>query len=124
MKTHAVNKSVPENVILRRPAEGEEKVSQTPKVKGDQSLMVMDVVQKAPVEVFLLQSETLDPDGDGRVIFVQGAVSNGIMPAAAAIGKFAVMNDGTLAYNARGFDDLPGAEFDLIDVAKLIEHNN
>jgi hypothetical protein len=90
-------------------------------VKGDKSVLVIDVMQKRPVEVFLLNGKNLDPKGDGRLIFVQGAVSNGLMTAEGAKSKFAVQPDGTAVYNARGFDDAAGEKFDLLDIAALIE---
>jgi hypothetical protein len=122
MKTHPANKRIPESAIIRRPDPPGSNVSEKPKVEGDKSLIVMDVAQKAPVQVFLLKGRALNPGADHRIIFVQGQVSNGIMPAEVAKSKFAVMKDGTLVYNARGFDDVAGADFDMLDIAELIEN--
>jgi hypothetical protein len=67
----------------------------------------------------------LHKDVDGRVMVIQGPVSTNVVPAANAKGLFAIKKDGTLIYNDQGFDDVPGnAEFDMLDIVKLIEHNN
>lgn len=120
---------IPEDVKIKREAATETgaKISTTgPEVQGDQAKQIIDVAMSRPVHVSLIEGKALTPDTDGRLIFVQGPVSNDLMPIAAARSKFAVKkNDGTAIYNARGFDDVPaGADFDLLDIEKLIEHNH
>jgi hypothetical protein len=119
---------IPEEVKIPREAAKETgtKISTTgPEVQGDQALQIIDNTMSRPVHVSLIEGKALTPDTDGRLIFVQGPVSNDLMPIAAARSKFAVKKDGTAIYNARGFDDVAaGADFDLLDIEKLIEHNH
>jgi hypothetical protein len=124
---HPGNKRIPEKAIIRRePASPEgTKVTASPEVEGDKALMIIDNVNSRPVHVSLLEGKALTKDTDGRVLFIQGPVSNKTVPIAAARSLFAVKKDGTVIYNDRGFDDVPaGADFDLVDIVALIEHNN
>lgn len=125
------NTPIPEKMLIPRGPEagaGEQPppLSQSPAVQGDQTQMIMDILQKRPVEVFLIEAKALVKGAKGRLVFVQGPVSNGLMTVAAARTKFAVLKDGTAVYNAHGFDDVPSTakDFDLLDVEALIEHNN
>lgn len=123
---HPGNKRIPAAAIIQRnpSLETGTKITASPEVQGDKTLMVIDITDSRPVQVFLLEGKPLTKEEDGRLIFVQGPVANDIMPVAAARSKFAVKKDGTAIYNARGFDEVSaGADFDLLDIAKLIEHN-
>lgn len=125
--THPGNQRIPEKAIIRREPVNPEgtKVTASPEVQGDKTLMVIDNVNNRPVHVSLLEGKALTKDTDGRVLFIQGPVSNKTVPIAAARSLFAVKKDGTVIYNDRGFDDVPaGADFDLVDIVALIEHNN
>jgi hypothetical protein len=126
LKHHPANKRIPGSALIPRAADAETsgQVSEKVAVKGDQTITVIDVMQKRPVEVFLFKGKALNPKDDGRLIFVQGAVSNGLMTAAGARSKFAVEADGTAVYNAHGFDDVPNGKVQLLDIAELIESNN
>jgi hypothetical protein len=126
-KAHPGNKRIPEKAIIRRePANLEgTKITASPEVQGDKALMIIDDVNNRPVHVSLLEGKALTKDTDGRVLFIQGPVSNKTVPIANARSLFAVKKDGTVIYNDRGFDDVPaGADFDLVDIVALIEHNN
>jgi hypothetical protein len=126
-KTHPGNKRIPEKAIIRREPDFPEgsKVTASPEVQGDKALMIIDNVNSRPVHVSLLEGKALTKDTDGRVLFIQGPVSNKTVPIANARSLFAVKKDGTVIYNDRGFDDVPaGADFDLVDIVALIEHNN
>lgn len=120
---------IPDSALIKRDNVNPEpgaKISTTgPEVQGDQSLQIIDNTMSRPVHVSLIEGKALTPDTDGRLIFVQGPVSNDLMPIAVARSKFAVKKvDGTAIYNARGFDDVAHADFDLLDIEKLIEHNH
>jgi hypothetical protein len=119
---------IPESAKIKRDNVGPEpgaKISTTgPEVQGDQALQIIDNTMSRPVHVSLIEGKALTPDTDGRLIFVQGPVSNDLMPIAAARSKFAVKKDGTAIYNARGFDDVVAGDFELLDIEKLIEHNH
>lgn len=126
-KTHPENKRIPEKAIIQRaPANPEGTlVTASPEVQGDKALLIVDVVNMRPVHVSLIQGKALTKDTDGRVLFIQGPVSNQTVPIANAKALFAVKKDGTVIYNDRGFDDVPaGADFDMVDIVALIEHNN
>jgi hypothetical protein len=126
-KTHPGNKRIPEKAIIQRePANPDgTKITASPEVQGDKALMIIDNVNSRPVHVSLLEGKALTKDTDGRVLFIQGPVSNKTVPIANARSLFAVKKDGTVIYNDRGFDDVPaGADFDLVDIVALIEHNN
>jgi hypothetical protein len=120
--------AIPDEVKIKRdnvgPEPGAKISTQGPEVQGDQALQIIDNTMSRPVHVSLIEGKALTPDTDGRLIFVQGPVSNDLMPIAAARSKFAVKKDGTAIYNARGFDDVVTGEFDLLDIEKLIEHNH
>lgn len=122
------NTPIPDAALIKRDNVGPEpgaKISTTgPEVQGDQALQIIDNTMSRPVHVSLIEGKALTPDTDGRLIFVQGPVSNDLMTVAAARSKFAVKKDGTAIYNARGFDDVVGGDFDLLDIEKLIAHNH
>lgn len=121
------NTGIPESALIKRkaaPADPGAKMTDTVEVQGDQTQQIIDNVQKRPVHVSLIEGKGLTPDTDGRLVFVQGPVSDDLMTIAAARSKFAVQKDGTAIYNARGFDDVPGGDFDLLDIEKLIAHNH
>lgn len=123
--THPANKRVPDSVLIKRPgAEEGTKVTASPEVQGDKALMIVDVVNGRTVHVSLIEGVALTKDTDGRLVFIQGPVSNNLVPVANAKGLFAVKQDGTVIYNDRGFDDVAHAEFDMLDIVKLIEHNH
>lgn len=126
-KAHPGNKRVPEDAVIRREPVNEQgtKITGSPEVQGDKGLMIVDVRNSRPVHVSLIEGKGLHKDVDGRVLLVQGPVATNIVPVANARALFAVKKDGTLIYNDLGFDDVPGnAEFDMLDIVKLIEHNN
>lgn len=121
------NIPIPEEAIIRRPKQEENgQTVQSPTVTGDQSLIVMDVLQGTALQdIIVLQGSHLNPDDDGTVVFIQGTVSNDIVSAKKAKSLFALKPDGTVIYNSRGFDDVsPKAEFDLVDIVKLVELNS
>lgn len=120
------NIPIPDGAKIKRDpvATGTAPLSQGASVKGDQSLMVIDVVQNSPVQVFLLESKPLNPESNPLLVFIQGTVSSELLPADNAKAKFACKKDGTVIYNARGFDDVPHAEFDMVDIVKLVQHNH
>jgi hypothetical protein len=119
---------IPESVKIKRdnvaPEPGAKISTSGPEVQGDQASQIIDNTMSRPVHVSLIEGKALTPDTDGRLIFVQGPVSNDLMPIAAARSKFALKKDGTAIYNARGFDDVVAGDFDLIDIEKLIAHNH
>lgn len=119
------NTPVPEEAVIRRPeaAEAATKESSAPQVKGDQRIVVIDNMQKRPVSVFVLEGKNLNPELSGKLVFIQGAVSNEWLPEAEARAKFAMTKDGTVIYNARGFDDVAHADFSMVDIVKLVESN-
>jgi len=126
--TEDENVPVPDEVrIPRAPSnreQGLEISEHGPKVTGDQTIVAIDVMQSTAVEVTLIEGLNLDPAKSGDLVFVQGTVSNDLFPVATGRSKFACKQDGTLIYNARGFDDVPGdAKFDLVDIAALIRLN-
>jgi hypothetical protein len=126
-KAHPGNQRVPEDAVIRRAPVNEQgtKITDSPEVQGDKGLMIIDDRQSRPVHVSLIEGKGLHKDVDGRVLLIQGAVSTNIVPVANAKSLFAIKKDGTLIYNDRGFDDVPAnAEFDMLDIVKLIEHNN
>lgn len=126
-QTHPENKRVPEKAIIRREPLNPEgtKVSASAEVQGDKTLMIVDVVNSRPVHVSLIEGKALTKETDGRLVFIQGPVSNNLVPVANAKALFAVKKDGTVIYNDRGFDDVPaGADFDMVDIVALVEHNN
>lgn len=127
--THPENLRVPESVLIKRPKAEDEgvgaKVTTSPEVLGDKAMMIIELPQGKPLlAVVLLEGLGLTPVQDGRMIFVQGTVSSDFFNVAQAKGKFAVKKDGTVIFNARGFDDVPHADFDLVDIVALMEHNN
>ena len=119
---------IPDEVKIKRPSLADQgtEISSSAKVKGNQALVVIDIAQSRPVEVFLIETKQFAPEAPEQpLVFVQGAVSNDLMPAAQARSKFAIKEDGTVIYNARGFDDVPAtAEFDMVDIVALIEFNH
>jgi hypothetical protein len=118
---------IPESVKIKREPVSEPgtKISTTgPEVQGDQALQIIDNTMSRPVHVSLIEGKALTPDTDGRLVFIQGPVSSELLPIAAARSRFAIKKDGTAIYNARGFDDVVGGDFDLLDIEKLIEHNH
>lgn len=126
-KAHPGNKRVPEDAVIRRQPLNEQgtKITDSPEVQGDKGLMIVDVRNSRPVHVSLLEGKGLHKDVDGRVMVIQGPVSTNVVPVANARALFAIKKDGTLIYNDLGFDDVPtNAEFDMLDIVKLIEHNN
>jgi len=126
-KAHPGNQRVPEKVVIRREPLNEQgtKITTSPEVQGDKGLMIIDVRNNRPVHVSLIEGKGLHKDVDGRVLLIQGPVSTNIVPLVNAKGLFAIKKDGTLIYNDQGFDDVPaGADFDMLDIAALIEHNN
>lgn len=126
-KAHPGNKRVPEDAVIRREPVNEQgtKITDSPEVQGDKGLMIVDVRNSRPVHVSLLEGKGLHKDVDGRVMVIQGPVSTNIVPVVNAKALFAIKKDGTLIYNDQGFDDVPvNAEFDMLDIVKLIEHNN
>lgn len=126
-KAHPGNKRVPEAAIIKRPGTEETgtKVTASPEVQGDKTLQIIDIRMSRPVHVSMIEGKALTKETDGRLIFIQGPVSNNLVPVANARALFAVKKDGTVIYNHGGFDDVPGStEFDMLDIVKLIEHNN
>lgn len=136
-KFHPQNIRVPESVLIKRdkPEETQTLITRSPVVQGNKALMIIDNRNNKPVHVSLIEGVGLTPDIDGRLIFVQGPVTNDLLPVANARAKFAVKADGTVIYGMQGFDDVPGRaalshegqghpEFDMIDIVKLIEYNN
>lgn len=126
-KAHPGNQRVPEDAVIRREPVNEQgsKITASPEVQGDKGLMIVDVRNSRPVHVSLIEGKGLHKDVDGRVMLIQGPVSTNIVPVANAKALFAIKKDGTLIYNDLGFDDVPGnTEFDMLDIVKLIEHNN
>jgi hypothetical protein len=125
--THPGNKRIPAKALIRRePANPEEtKVTASPEVQGDKALQIIDVLNSRPVHVSLIEGKALTKETDGRVLVIQGPVSMKVIPLVNARSLFAVKKDGTVIYNDRGFDDVPaGADFDMVDIAVLIDHNN
>lgn len=125
---HEFNKRVPEAALIHRPGKGEgeqgQKITTTPEVKGDKSLQIIDLTNgSAAIHVSLIEGKALNPNEDGRLVFIQGPVGNDLATVARARSLFAVKNDGTVVYNSRGFDDVPHADFDMVDIVKLIELN-
>ena len=121
------NQSVPDSVLIKRESVVEEgtKTTSSASVKGDQTIMVIDIMQSRPVKVHVIETKSMGQgeEKDEPLVFVQGAVSNDLMPYAQAKAKFAKKKDGTVIYNARGFDDVPAtADFDLVDIVKLVDH--
>jgi hypothetical protein len=126
-KAHPRNKRVPAAAIIQRETAPETgtKVTASPEVQGDQALQIIDLRMLRPVHVSLIKGTALTKDTRGDLIFIQGPVSNNLVPIANARSLFAVKKDGTVIYNDRGFDEVSaGAEFDMLDIEKLIEHNN
>lgn len=122
---HPANENVPASAVIQRPPKEEgTKVTESPEVQGDKALMIVDVVNGKTVHVSLIEGVALTKDTDGRLVFIQGPVSNNLVPVANAKGLFAIKKDGTVIYNDRGFDDVAAGEFDMLDIVKLIEHNN
>lgn len=120
------NIGVPKEALIQRkaPEENAGDESASVKVKGNQRLLVMDDMHKAPVEVVVVEGQHLNPKSSGKLVFVFGAVSNDFCTEAQARAKFAQQKDGTVIYNARGFDDVRAtADFNLVDIVKLVELN-
>jgi hypothetical protein len=121
-------KPIPDSVKIKRTpvTEAGTEVTASPKVSGNQGKLIIDNMQSTPVEVFLFPVKPLHPDAPSKnLVFIQGAVSNDLLPEAQARTRFAVKKDGTVIYNSRGFDDVRAtAEFDLVDIVKLIQHNH
>jgi hypothetical protein len=124
--THPGNKGVPESALIKREPVTEEgtKVTTSPEVQGDKAMQIIDILMSRPVHVSIIEGKALTPEIDGRIVIVQGPVAVDIFPLVNASAKFAVKKDGTVIYNARGFDDVAHADFDLLDIGKLIEHNH
>lgn len=122
---HPKNIKVPEEVLIKRPVQEQSAISTTgPTVRGDQALEIIDNLNGRAVKVSLIEGKGLTPDVDGRLIFVESNVIHDVMSVEAAKAKFAVKKDGTVLYGQRGFDDVPhNAEFDMLDIVKLIEYN-
>lgn len=122
------NKHLPDSVLIkRRPTEDTStKITDSPSVTGDQRLLVLDILNGGrPVHISLIEGMALNPDDDGRVVFIEGPVSYDLKSVAAARALFAVKADGTVIYNPRGFDDVPPtADFNMVDIVALIEHNH
>lgn len=128
---HEFNKRVPQSAIIKRPDPAEKdqgmKITTTPEVKGDKSLQIIDLANgSANIHVSLIPGKALNKNEDGRLVFIQGPVSNDLATVARAKTLFAVKKDGTVIYNSRGFDDAAaaGGDFDMVDITKLIESNN
>lgn len=125
--THPVNKHVPDSVLIKRDKveDTTTKISETgPEVTGDQALQIIDNRNSRPVKVSLIEGVGLTKDTDGRLIFVESNVVHDLMSVEVAKAHFAVKKDGTVLYGQQGFDDVAGGDFDLLDIVKLIEHNN
>lgn len=120
------NVPIPEEARIKRnpaPATAGQESTTGPKVVGNQRLVIMDVLQNTAVEVIVLEGKHLNPENSGKLVFIQGTVSNELLPEAQARSRFAVKKDGTVIYNPRGFDDVPQADFDMVDIVKLVELN-
>lgn len=124
-----VDKRIPESAIIRRPPKDEGqlgmKITKTPEVRGDKALQIIDLTNgSAAIHVSLIPGTALNKNEDGRLVFIQGPVGNDLATVARAKTLFALKKDGTVIYNSRGFDDVAGADFDMVDIVELIEHNN
>jgi hypothetical protein len=120
------NIPVPDEAIIKRPQVTDPGAPEqtSPTVKGDQRITIMDNLQGKAVEVFVIDGQHLNPDVSGKLVFIQGAVSNELLPEAQARSRFALKKDGTVIYNSRGFDDVPArADYDMVDIVKLVELN-
>jgi hypothetical protein len=120
---------VPDSVLIPKgdttPADPGTKVSTTgPEVQGDKTQQIIDVRNGLAVHVSLIEGVALTPEIDGRLVYVQCGPTTDTMTVMMAKKKFAVKKDGTVIYNALGFDDVPGGDFDMLDIVKLVEHNN
>lgn len=126
-KGHPGNKHVPQSAVIVRPDLSEEgtKITASPEVQGDKALQIIDILNGKPVHVSLVNGVALTKEADGRLVFIEGPVAYDVKSVAAAKALFAIKSDGTVIYNPRGFDDVPAnKEFDMLDIVKLIEHNN
>lgn len=123
---HPKNIHLPEEVLIKRPEAEEAEISEHgPEVHGDQSLMIIDNRNNKPIKVSLIEGTGLTKEQDGRLIFIESNVIHDLMSVEVAKSHFAVKKDGTVIYGQQGFDDVPhNAEFDMIDIVKLIEHNH
>lgn len=121
------NSRVPESVLMKRPGtdnpEGT-KVTDTASVQGDQALMVIDVANSKPVKVIVLEGKALTKNDCGTLVLVESGPVMDVMSYETAKKKFAQKKDGTVIYGQKGFDDVPHADFDMVDIVKLVEHNN
>lgn len=126
-KSHPGNVRVPESVLIPRGPAAEQgtKVTVSPEVQGNKALMIIDILNSRPVHVSLIEGVALTPETDGRLVYIEGPVSNDLKSVDKAKGLFAVKQDGTVIYNPRGFDEVPaGADFDLLDIVALIDYNH
>lgn len=120
---------VPDAVLIPKgdvaPADPGTKVSTTgPEVQGDKTQQIIDVRNGLAVHVSVIEGKALTPDTDGRLVCVVCGPTTDLNTVAQARKKFAVKKDGTVIYNSLGFDDVPGGDFDMLDILKLVEHNN
>lgn len=127
-KAHPQNLRVPDGVIIKRPSAAAEglTITDSPVVQGDKAMQIIELPQGKPVLcICLIDGVGLRAEDDGRCIFVQGTVAADFFNVEQAKSKFAIKKDGTIIFNARGFDEVPaGADFDMLDIVALIEHNN
>jgi hypothetical protein len=120
------NRPIPDSVKIKRHRATESglQVESSATVVGDQGKLIMEVNSGRPVHVSIIEGKALTKDTDGRLVYVEGPVANDLMTMSVAKSKFALKKDGTCIYNARGFDDVVGGDFDLIDIEKLVEWNH
>lgn len=110
------NIPVPEEAIIRQPVDVPP--DPLPAVTGDKRIAILDTESKT-VEVVILEGKHINPEISGKLVFVQGAVSNELLPEAQARNRFALSVDGTVKYNSRGWD----GGCDMVDIVKLVESN-
>lgn len=117
------NQPIPDDAIIKRPEPETPKGSLELKVKGDQSQFIFDTINRAAVEVFLVDARPLLDKSSDQLVYVNGPVTHDFMTVEDAKKKFVVKKDGTVLYAQRGFDDVvdPEADYDFVDIVKLIE---